>query len=602
MLDSSRVKLVQLEATVASVERTVEQLRKDVCMMKADWRLAKAMKGNGEQSIANPTAMGEEEQASTMTEAPAAEQLHQHEQHQRLRALEAACAQLRTGLSEVGCLAERTEESGAQLKQEIFQLREQLDVAHSFRQESVRTAILGGSTAAEGAEAEAGGGPPPQLGCGLSAADLSRAVLDLQEALLFQQSEFSNLQRHIDSAVKDCSPDRRVEDCSSECGLDAACAEFNHGQSGGVFARLEALEVKSAALRCNDMALCALRERMDKLAFLQDDLSNTRVDVADLHWRVRNLEDRSTTPAGKANLAPSDVQLSRSRSRQDIHNMEAVEDDAKAAMSTTMRQETKLDEAMVRLSHFCKELNALRTETGTTTVGERALAADAAVNSKLDDVRGLLSSCLHHLRNGNAQASSVADAVAEAAPATLSQRLPPQHQQLQQPAASNVKRGASTSAAASSSAACNRRPTSHSAGMRAATLGEQRRASPSRTRQQQSRSPSRAVSPARAPGSPGSSQRPRRRPSANLVTQEVRDEQHASSPYHDRERSTSIPLESHNPMASPSAAGVPSGMSRNSGSLLAPAGSSTVVTAASSRRACVAVSRGRTSGTLTAKH
>jgi len=622
MLDSSRVKLVQLEATVASLDRTVEQLRKDICMMKADQRLAKAMKGVGGQSVANSMVMGEEEQAPTMSEVAAeapADQLRHHEQQQRLRALEVACAQLRTGLSEVGCLAERTEETGAQLKQELLQLREQLGFAHGFRHGSMRTALLGG-TAMEAAEAEAGGGPPPQVDCELSASDLSRVVLELQEAFLIHRTQVLNLQRHVDSAVENCSPECRVEDCSSECALEAAsinslaqsqptlCAEDSHEGSGLVRARLEALEVKSAALRCNDMALCAIRERMDKLVSLQGDLSNTRQDVTDLHFRMRNLEDHGTLAAGKLGKAPSDINLQHSQSGHDVMNTEAVEDDARDA-NTAMRQETKLDEAVVRLSSFCKELTALRTTPGTATVGERALAADAAVNSKLDDVRGLLSSCLHHLRQGSTHSLSVADAVGETAATGLTQRLP-QQQQLQPSAAG--KRGPSPSATASSSGACNRRLPSQSAGQRLPTVAEQRRSSPSRTRQQQGRSQSRPSSPPRtpAPGSPGGSQRPRRRPSAHPGMQEAKDERHAMSPLRARERSPSIPAESRNPMASASAAAAPSGVVRHTTSLSSttatpasgvPAGSSTVVAAASSKRASVTVSRGRTLGALAAK-
>jgi len=236
------------------------------------------------------------------------------------------------------------------------------------------------------------------------------------------------------------------------------------------------------------------------------------------------------------------------------------------------------------------------------------LAADAAVNSRLDDVRGLLSSCLHHLRHGSTQSSPAAVAVGETAAQVLSQRLP-QQQQPQPSAAGNVRRGASTSVAASSSGACNKRLPSQSAGQRLPTVAEQRRSSPSRTRQQ-GRSQSRANSPPgspQAPASPGGSPRPRRRPSARPVTQQVRDERHPRSP--SRERSTSTPTERDNPV---SAMPVPSvsGLVRQASSLSSttttlasavPAGGSTVVAAASSRRACVAVSRGTTLGALTAK-
>lgn len=395
-------------------------------------------------------------------------------------------------------------------------------------------------------------------------------------------------------------------------------AECGHGRSSQVLARIEALEVKSAALRCNDMALCALKERMDELAILQNDLTITRQDVTELHWRVRNLEDRSALVASKYDKAPSDIQFQNSRSGHDITTVEDVEVEAKEP-STVVRQETKLEEAMVRLSTFCKELTAMRTDPDAASVEERALAADAAVNSKLDDVRGLLSSCLHHLRQGSTMSSPAAANVGETAVTMLTQQLQQQHQQqrqqLQPLAAGDVKRGASTSVVAARSAesqrlcpstgAGNRRPTSQSAGQHAPAVGEQRRSSPSRTKEQQGRSQS------RGPGSPGGSQQSRhRRPSAHPGTQEARDERHATPQARARGRSTSIPLESHNPVTSTTST-VPSGRSRQTNSLSSAAstlasggsaGGSSVVTAAASRRACVTVSRGRTLGASTAKH
>jgi len=588
-------------------------------MLKADRRLAEAMKGVGlgmwKYKIANSQVTDEEEQASTTlegaAEAPSADQLQHHEQQQRFQAIEAACAQLQTGLSEVACQAERTEGTGQQLQQEVLALREQLGADHGFRQEWVRSAIQGGST-----EAEAGGGPPPQSDHGLTSSDLSQVVFDLQEALLVQRSELANLLRHmgslrhLGSAVENCLPECRVEDGSSECGTEAASslvqqpptvgAECGHGKGGAILARLESLEVKSAALRCNDMALCALKERMDELAFLQGDLNSTRQDVTELHWRVRYLEDRSTLSASKLDKAPSDNFLQSTRNGHDVTMPEAVGDLRKDA-STTIRQETKLEEAMVRLSTFCKELSAVRTDPGTATVEERALAADAAVKSKLDDVRGLLSSCLHHLRQGNTAATVGETTVI---------------------AAGNVKRGASTSVTVARSAdaqrrspsagAGNRRPLSQSAGQHAPIAGEQRRPSPSRRKEQQGRSQSCALSPLRsqAPGSPGGSgsQPGQRRPSAHAATREVKDERRAMSPARVRGRSTSIPLESHNPVAStPAPLGRVRHMSSSSSTTAiptsgVPAGGSSVVTAAANRRVCITVSRGGNLSTSTAKH
>merc|ERR1719223_1828359 len=102
------------------------------------------------------------------------------------------------------------------------------------------------------------------------------------------------------------------------------------------------------------------------------------------------------------------------------------------------------------LSTFCKELTAMRTDPDAASVEERALAGDAAVNSKLDDVRGVLSSCLHHLRQGSTMSSPAAANVGETAVTMLTQQLQQQQrrilqhqqqrQQLQPLAAGDVKR------------------------------------------------------------------------------------------------------------------------------------------------------------------